>query len=324
MGRRRRDGELTEGARRRIVNAKPASTKRSYGGDWRRFEEWCDENDFSSLPTEPQTIANYVDHLANLDRSPATVERAICSIIYAHTAAGLDRPNMALAREAINQYRGERKTDVRRAEAILPEHLKLMVTVFEADTPMGIRNRAIIAFGFALGHRRAELAGLDLDDLKKKAHGYNVRIRNAKTDRQRKGQKSEIFYGKHPETCPVRTLNAWLAIRGSVPGPLFLRVDRHGNLGEAAAGRPTPGGRISGQAVARVVKRASRAANLDPEVVWSGHSLRRGFATTAYLGGASLLRIARQGGWQDGSKTLLGYIEDIDRETDNPLAGADI
>jgi hypothetical protein len=34
-----------------------------------------------------------------------------------------------------------------------------------------------------------------------------------------------------------------------------------------------------------------------------------------------VLRIARVGGWKDGSATLLGYIDDVDRWQANPLAG---
>jgi len=64
-----------------------------------------------------------------------------------------------------------------------------------------------------------------------------------------------------------------------------------------------------------------RTAGLDPKAAWSGHSLRRGFATETYRTGADPLRIARAGGWKDGSATLLGYIDDVDRWQANPLAG---
>ncbi|RQX05043.1 tyrosine-type recombinase/integrase, partial [Micromonospora inaquosa] len=99
---------------------------------------------------------------------------------------------------------------------------------------------------------------------------------------------------------------------------LLVRIDRHGRLGLVPTGRGSADGRLTGQAVALIVARTAAAAGLDPHAAWSGHSLRRGFATEAYRTGADLLRIARAGGWKDGSTTLHGYIKDIDRRQTNP------
>ena len=48
---------------------------------------------------------------------------------------------------------------------------------------------------------------------------------------------------------------------------------------------------------------------------------RRGFATAARRAGATLERIGRHGGWRDGSTALLGYLEEGDKWTGNPVAG---
>jgi integrase len=112
-----------------------------------------------------------------------------------------------------------------------------------------------------------------------------------------------------------------LATHGRNAGPLFVRIDRHGKLGRAGSGRVTADGRLTGEAVALIVNRTAKLAGLDPASVWTGHSLRRGFATEAHAHGASRLRIARHGGWDDDSRVLSGYIEDVDRKKDNPLTG---
>ncbi|WP_433357918.1 hypothetical protein ACQP25_45295 (plasmid) [Microtetraspora malaysiensis] len=49
--------------------------------------------------------------------------------------------------------------------------------------------------------------------------------------------------------------------------------------------------------------------------------MRRGFVTAARRNGHALERIGRHGGWADGSRALLGYIEEADRWTDNPVTG---
>lgn len=69
---------------------------------------------------------------------------------------------------------------------------------------------------------------------------------------------------------------------------------------------------MSGRAVAELVKRYAARAGLDPDL-FSGHSLRAGFATQAALGGASDREIMRQGRWSN-PRTVHGYIR-----TANPL-----
>ncbi|CAL9326133.1 hypothetical protein [Streptomyces sp. SudanB182_2057] len=54
---------------------------------------------------------------------------------------------------------------------------------------------------------------------------------------------------------------------------------------------------------------------------WSGHCLRRGFATAARAAGHDPLEIARAGGWADGSRDLARYMDDVDRVKNSPLVG---
>jgi integrase len=68
----------------------------------------------------------------------------------------------------------------------------------------------------------------------------------------------------------VVALEAYLERAGIDRGPIFRGVNRHGQLQ----------GRLSGYAVALVIKRRVEAIGLDPER-FAGHSLRAGFATSA-------------------------------------------
>ncbi|MFC4060233.1 tyrosine-type recombinase/integrase [Planomonospora corallina] len=98
-----------------------------------------------------------------------------------------------------------------------------------------------------------------------------------------------------------------------------MRVDRHQRIAPplTRAGKPIRG--AAGRMSAEVVARIAAAAGLEGK--WTGHSLRRGFATAARRQGQPLERIGRHGGWADGSTALLGYIEDDDKWTDNPITG---
>lgn len=131
-------------------------------------------------------------------------------------------------------------------------------------------------------------------------------------------------YGTNEQTCPVRTTRAWLAAlaeRGVTSGALYRRIDKHGQLGRAPHGRGSVDGRITGQAVAIIVQRTALAAGIDAASAFSGHSLRPGFATESRRAGHDQIRIGRHGGWKDGSPTLAGYMEDVDRVVSNAFTG---
>ncbi|GAB4453668.1 MAG: hypothetical protein OHK0029_06880 [Armatimonadaceae bacterium] len=95
-------------------------------------------------------------------------------------------------------------------------------------------------------------------------------------------------------------------------GPLFRAIDRHGNVASR---------RLSDQSVARIVKRALKAAGKNPEVVarFAGHSLRVGLVTSAAMAGASERSIQEQ----TGHKSLIilrRYIRDGNLFRDNAAA----
>ncbi|MFE7429040.1 tyrosine-type recombinase/integrase [Streptomyces sp. NPDC057545] len=76
---------------------------------------------------------------------------------------------------------------------------------------------------------------------------------------------------------------------------------------------------MTAEAAAEVIERPAVAAGLSGG--WSGHSLRRGFATAARAAGHDPLEIARAGGWVDGSRVLARYMDDVDRVKNSPLVG---
>lgn len=342
--------ELSAGTRDRLRRAMPASTRRAYTGDLRRFLTWCaDRNLLPAVPdlTDDELLADtmgqlleqhddlhvivteYVSALADAERAPATIERALAAIAAAHRAAGSGALRTDGPRQVLRSYRRDRATSgtgvrVRKAAPVTIAALRAMTDVLDRNGLAGIRDTALLVLGFALGARRSELAALDIADLSFTLDGVQVEVRTSKTDRDSVGRTAALPYGIHSVTCPVRTIQAWLAELADhdrVSGPLFVRIDRHGGLGRTPTGRGSSDGRLTGQAVALIVARTATAASLDPAVAWSGHSLRRGFATETYRTGADPLRIARAGGWKDGSATLLGYIDDVDRWQANPLAG---
>jgi integrase len=123
-----------------------------------------------------------------------------------------------------------------------------------------------------------------------------VLVPQSKTDPFGKGQVIGIPRGAHEETCPVRALEAWLAAAGIAEGYVFRAVDRWGRLGDAGTKGGFTGRRaahLHPAVIARIIKDRCAAANLTPEI-FSGHSLRRGFVTSARAAGADWSDIRRQ------------------------------
>ena len=98
---------------------------------------------------------------------------------------------------------------------------------------IGTRDRALMLLGFAGAFRRSELVGLDVEDCSFGKDGLTVSLRRSKTDQDGAGRKIGIPYGSNPETCPVRTVQAWMEMAGISSGPLFRSINRHGECVQA-------------------------------------------------------------------------------------------
>jgi integrase len=150
----------------------------------------------------------------------------------------------------------------------------------------------LLGFGGAL--RRSELVGLDVADLQDTPEGFRVIIRHSKTDQAGEGQEIAIPTGQWLRPCDAIT--AWLDAASIIEGPIFRPVTKGGLV------LPQ---RLSGHAVALIVKARAEAAGLDP-AIFSGHSLRSGYVTSALEHGADVLRIMDQTRHKD-TKTLKVY-----------------
>ena len=68
------------------------NTRRTYGTQWRIFDDWCAEVGLVSLPAEPLTVARYLAARAGSGASIATLRLAASAISKAHEWAKLESP----------------------------------------------------------------------------------------------------------------------------------------------------------------------------------------------------------------------------------------
>ena len=292
-------GPVMDRAREYARRSKASSTVRAYQSDWRDFEAWCIEHRRRPLPATPDTVALYLTHLAEQGRKPSTITRRVSAISQAHQIAEYKSPTRSAKVRAV--LRGIRRTVgtmPKTKTPVLIEDVRAMMANLP-DRLLGVRDRALLLVGFAGAFRRSELVGLNVRDLKFNNDGLTVTLRRSKTDQEALGRKVGLPYGSSPETCPVRSLRAWLEASGIESGPVFRPINRHGQV------RPI---RLSDRAVALIVKRAAAAAGKDP-AEFAGHSLRSGLATAAAIGGASERAIMKQTGHRS-TAMVRRYIRD--------------
>jgi len=127
----------------------------------------------------------------------------------------------------------------------------------------------------------------------------------SKTDQEGQGREVEIVRGSQPEstpqaecTCPVRALDQWLRQAGIENGPVFRKVNRGENVQKTV---------LNPASVAWILKRALGRAGVRDLHRYGAHSLRAGFATTAFDNGAPEFKIRQQTGHKT-SRMLDKYI----------------
>lgn len=334
---------LSPQARADVEAGIPKATTRAYASDYRQFAEWCAAESHIGLPAAPETVTEFVSHLIHTPRprtgrpySPASIERVIASIRTAHHAAGIQPPETKGARKVLAGYKAElsvsdddsdrKHAEARRVSAAVPTMLRKMVATLDRNTLKGKRDAALLLLGHAIAGRASEMVSLNIASVTKDPEGRGIAVRLYRR-KIKKWTTPKVMYGTNPATCPVRATLALIdamAAEGRTDGPLLTRIDRHGRIAPplTRGGRSIgdPAGRMTTDAASDVIEAAAEAAKV--EGVWRSHSLRRGFVTAARAAGKDLVDIGRHGGWADGSKALLAYIEEDDGWSDNnPLIG---
>jgi integrase len=284
-------------------------TVRAYAYGWLHFTRWCEEAGVVPLPCTSETLALYI--VAAIDRGlrVATVALHVSAVGWNHRDSAFPSPADDSIRKLLTAIRRTLKQKPRAKRAITAEQILESSRLPDSST-LADRDRALLILGFATGLRRAELAALDFRDLEFVPEGLKVTIRASKTDQEGAGREVGIWPGRSAESCPVRTVQHWLVLRGSNGGPLFPQVTNGGRVTED---------RLSGEGVSRAVKRRVKKIGLDP-AAYGGHSLRAGCVTAAVKAGASVLAIMQRTGHKS-VQTIHRYVRPATAFDVNPLSG---
>jgi integrase len=260
--------DLIEEAERYLRASRSPNTLRAYESDLDVWHQWCLARGSRAFPADPLTVAAFLADQA-VTVAPGTLSRRLSALRWAHEQQGLTTPTThPQVRGVLAGIKRSRSAEPRQVRPIYLDDLRAMLK--GVDGKKGMRDRALLTAGWWGAFRRSELAALRADDVTEAPEGLIVRLRKSKTDQEGRGRRVPLAYA-HGDSlvCPVRALRDWTRDAGIDSGPLLRQVDRWGNIRQR---------RLSGEAIAAVVKERAEVIGIDPATV-SGHSLRSGFVS---------------------------------------------
>jgi integrase/recombinase XerC len=235
-------------------------TLRNYATDLRAFIDFVDEEGGEPLEVDRHTLRRHLARLMEAGVASGSLTRKVSTIrsFYRHLEL-----SGHLEVSPFQGVKGPRRP--RRLPSFLSnEDVLALVSAPETDTPLGLRDRALMELLYAAGIRVSELVGLNSAD---------VALRDGLLRVRGKGRKERVVVIGRPAR---RALAVYLR-----EGRPRLAVGA-----EAALFLNHKGGRLSARGVEGLVRKYALAAGLDQRIF--PHLLRHTFATHMLEGGADL------------------------------------
>ncbi len=291
---------------RYLEAATRANTQRSYAAATRHFEvEWG-----GHLPATADSIARYL--AAYADRlSINTLKQRLAALAQWHTEQGFADPTRAPLVKKV--FKGIKALHPAMEKQAVPLQLRELETVADwLETAAAkakergdavralqyLRDRALILLGFWRGFRGDELTRLRIEHIKVlPGEGLTAFLPRSKTDRDNNGRTLKI--PALSRWCPVDAVQAWIAASKRIEGPLFCGISRWGTLSEMP---------LDIDSVVPILRRAFTQAGLARAGEYSGHSLRRGFASWANDNGWDIKSLMEYVGWRKAD-TAMRYLD---------------
>lgn len=329
---------LNDSAKEILKNLYSRNTHKAYKHDLEDFHKYLDHINKTVDEITPSIIINYLNCLreGNFDHNPkmkdtkprkyATLQRRLISIRFLCRKYGEQR--IAEEQEKGNSdfvYHNPSSSDQIRdwmkalkntigvkqksKRAATKRIMNALLNEIQGNRLIDIRNRALLAIGYAGAFRRSEIAALKVEDLEYDSDGIYITLSRSKTDQEGKGHRKYIYYGEQARYCPVRLLDEWLRASRITEGALFRSVTKGGKIGK----------KISDTAIYYLIRDVAEKAGFD-KTEFGGHSLRRGLVTQLADDGVEERNIMRHTG-HTSPITVRRYIEEVDEKKKSPTKG---
>ena len=286
--------------------AQRENTQRSYASAIRHYEvSWG-----GLLPATADAVAQYLAaHATAL--STNTLRQRLAALSHWHQAHGFADPTTAA--RVKQTLKGIQALHPAREKRAAPLQLTAVARVADwVDAALAAaqqrgdhaaalrcrRDRAMLLLGFWRGFRVDELVGLQTEHVTAvPGQGMTCFLGRSKTDRQLAGTTYRV--PALSRWCPVAATLDWIDAAGTTEGPLFRGITRAGGLRR---------GPLHANSVVPLLRRLFTRAGLAAPEIYSGHSLRRGFAGWASANGWDVRALMEYVGWKD-VHSALRYID---------------
>ena len=290
-------------ADRYLGPAQRDSTLQRYRGVWRHFEhEWG-----GRLPASSEMVVRYLSEHAGCLAS-STLDLHLAALAQWHLSHGFDDPTKSnQVRQVLRNIRAQHPRPVKQAEPLPLMELQRCMAALQGRIASehstvrlrASRDQALILMGFWRAFRADELCRLRVEQITvRRGQQLEIFVASSKTDREHRGQVYVLPALKR--LCPVQAYEDWLSISELQVGPVFRPINQWGQI--AAPGLKPDG-------VTYVLREAFARSGLEGGV-YTGHSLRRGFATWASAEKWNTKELMDYVGWRD-VKSALRYVDTI-------------
>jgi len=156
-------------------NSSP-QTVRAYGSDLARYLEWAERSGSDPLGADPRILRRYLAELDRAKYSRRTIARRLSAIrsLFAY----LNREGLLTHNPAA--VLSTPKLDSRLPRLVPTDVLTALLDTPPAETPTGLRDRAILELLYATGMRVSELVGIDVADLDRSSGQVRVMGKGSK------------------------------------------------------------------------------------------------------------------------------------------------
>ncbi|WP_322796929.1 tyrosine recombinase [Tepidiforma sp.] len=240
-------------------------TLRNYRTDIGDFLRWCREQEHEPLAISRQVFREYLGELRERGMVAASLARRTSTV---HGFYRYLQREGATERDLLHGM-GLPKRPRRLPKVLDPGTLDRLLTSPPADTPQGLRDRAILELLYGGGLRVSELAALEMGQVHLDEGAAIVRGKG--------GKERLVLFGEPAMVALER----------------YLEAGRPELAAKATGARPCPalflnrfGGRLTVRSVQSMVQRYATALGIPVEV--HPHLLRHSFATHLLDGGADL------------------------------------
>lgn len=285
------------------------NTRQSYQSAIRHFEtEWC-----GFLPATADNVAKYLVDYAEL-LSINTLKQRLAALAQWHIEQGFPDPTKTpIVRKVIKGIQTLHPAQEKRAKPFQIEQLKQVILWLEqgiassrlngniADELRHTRDKSLLLLGFWRGFRGDELTRLNVEHVEVVPNeGMVCYFPQTKGDRQLKG--SSFKAPMLSQLCPVTAYTEWIELAQLDSGSVFRSVSKSGKIGNNG---------LHPDSLIPLLRTLFANAGIASPMQYSGHSLRRGFASWATSNGWDLKMLMEYVGWKN-VHSAMRYIESVD------------